>query len=111
MADQNLIPSVSKALQDRAVSLKVILPSGITSTQDYVEIRKGLRPGFELGLLNEVRVGLAMNEKVAGFSLPALGGRIDFLYGFKGSSPSFHKWCHDLFEFYWNQSDLSGSHR
>ncbi len=48
-----------------------------------------------------------MNEKIAGFSLSDLGGRIDFRYGFKGSSPSFHRWCHDLFEFYWNQSDIS----
>lgn len=36
---------------------------------------------------------------------PDLQGRIDHSNGFVGGSPSFHKWCRNLFSFYWDKSE------
>jgi hypothetical protein len=41
-----------------------------------------------------IKVGIAMNEKIAGITFADLKGKIDF---FTSSSVDFHRWCHDLF--------------
>lgn len=40
-----------------------------------------------------------MNEKIAGITFADLKGKIDF---FTSSGVDFHRWCHDLFTFYWS---------
>jgi predicted transcriptional regulator len=45
-----------------------------------------------------------MNEKIAGVSFSDLKGKMDFDSGFRSSSIDFHKWCNDVFNFYWNRS-------
>jgi predicted transcriptional regulator len=44
-----------------------------------------------------------MNEKIAGIAFPDLKGKMDFNSGFTSGSIVFHKWCRDLFSFYWNR--------
>jgi len=56
---------------------------------------------LEIGLVSEVKVVLAMNEKSAGFGLPALDGRPDYSRGFVSDSPNFRRWCGDLYSHYW----------
>jgi predicted transcriptional regulator len=58
----------------------------------------------EVGVLQEVKVAMAMNESLAGFCFPGLDGKIDFGAGFTGNDPLFRAWCADLFEFYWVSS-------
>jgi predicted transcriptional regulator len=50
-----------------------------------------------------VTIGIAMNEKIAGIAFPDLKGKMDFNSGFTSGSIDFHKWCRDLFSFYWNR--------
>jgi len=84
------------------ISHRGILKSNIT-LEDYQLIYSGPIP-IELGLLNDVRLLIAMNEKTAAVTFPDLKGRIDFSRGFRGNKPSFHKWCHDIYTFYWDKS-------
>ena len=51
---------------------------------------------FEVGLLDDVKLVVAMNEKTAAFGLPTLDGRPDYSRGFVGDTPGFHGWCRDL---------------
>jgi len=46
-----------------------------------------------------------MDEKIAAVFFPDLNGRLDLSRGFIGKSPSFQKWCHDLYTFYWDKSE------
>ena len=57
----------------------------------------------EVGVLQEVKIAMAMNESLAGFCFPGLDGKIDFGAGFTGKDPLFRAWCYDLFEFYWSR--------
>ncbi len=59
---------------------------------------------FEIGLLDDVKILLAMNERLAAFALPTLDGRPDYSRGFIGENPEFQGWCRDLFSYYWEKS-------
>ena len=105
MADQALLTrfSITQAIADRDVKLKLILLEGTMDPKGLRDIRNKLGDRIELGIV-DVQIGMAMNEKVAGVCFPDLQGRIDFSYGFRGSSSTFHKWCEDLFTSYWKKS-------
>ena len=105
MADQALLTrfSITQAIADSDAKLKLILPESSIDPNGLLEMRDKLGDRIELGVVN-VQIGMAMNEKVAGVCFPDLQGRIDFSYGFRGSSSTFHKWCGDLFNFYWKKS-------
>lgn len=60
-------------------------------------------PGVQKRVLQKVELVIVVTEKVAAFCLPNLSGRIDYT-GFGGSDPKFHKWCKDLFLYYWNKA-------
>jgi predicted transcriptional regulator len=64
-----------------------------------------LRDKLELKLVPDenVKIGVAMNERIAGIAFPDLKGKMDFNSGFTSGSIHFHKWCRDLFSFYWNR--------
>ncbi len=61
-------------------------------------------PRFQVGLVDDVRVVIAMNEKIAAVGLPTLEGRIDYTRGLVGDTPIFQRWCHDLFSYHWERS-------
>jgi len=50
-----------------------------------------------------IKIGIAMDEKIAGIACPDLKGKMDFNSGFTSGSIDFHKWCSDLFSCYWNR--------
>jgi predicted transcriptional regulator len=54
--------------------------------------------------MKDVRVAMALNEKLAGVCLPDLNGRADFSAGFSGNDERFMKWCRDLFEHCWTKA-------
>jgi hypothetical protein len=37
-------------------------------------------------------------------TFPDMTGKLDFNSGFWSNDPLFHKWCFDLFNFYWNKA-------
>ena len=94
------MPIISKKLE-KGVEFRLILPKNARYT-----------PGFELRqyeqvrFLDEIKISIGMTEKSAGFCLPARDGKIDFSTSFSISSQGreFHKWCEDLFLYYWEKA-------
>jgi predicted transcriptional regulator len=84
-------------------SLRLILPKG-TDTEVFREARNRMGSRFQIGLVEQVKIVLALNEKIAAFGLPTKDGRIDYSRGFYGDNSSFQTWCRDLFSHYWEKA-------
>lgn len=65
-------------------------------------------PHVQKRILPRVDVVIVMTEKVAAFCLPNRSGRIDYT-GFGGTDPKFHKWCKDLYLYYWEKAKPIGT--
>jgi predicted transcriptional regulator len=51
--------------------------------------------------LDEINIRIYMSEKeVSLLSFPKIDGEVDLL-GFTSSDPKFHRWCKDIFDYYW----------
>lgn len=85
------------------VKLRVILPESLLPPPGYKPILPPSPGGFQRRVLPKVEVIIVMTEKVATFCLPNQSGKIDYT-GFGGSDPKFHKWCKDLFLYYWEKA-------
>ncbi len=94
----------AKALHSEGVSIRVVVPRPVARDDAYAELLRGFKGDMELGLVDDVRVGMALNEKVAGVIFPDRDGKVDFDEGLRGHSPAFLRWCSDLFTFYWNEA-------
>jgi predicted transcriptional regulator len=105
IADQPIIPTTSVGIgfPSRALPVKLIIQPGY-DLKTFSQARSSLPTKFEIGMVNEVRIAMAMNEKDAGVCFPGLDGKIDFGVGFIGSDPSFRGWCRDLFDHYWKSA-------
>ncbi|MBI3022600.1 MAG: DUF1724 domain-containing protein [Thaumarchaeota archaeon] len=86
----------------RNISLRSIYHNNIASRLFGVPIPPGAK--VETRFADNLRVGLALNEKVVDICFSDLNGRIDFSRGFASTSPAFHQWCYDLFTYYWERS-------
>ncbi len=108
MADQALItgPAVAQAVGNRDLSIRIMIPKNILMPKQFQETKTLLGNKFELKLLPDenVKVAIALNEKIAGITFPDLKGKMDFDSGFTSSSIDFHRWCIDLFTSYWDRS-------
>jgi len=104
LSDQILMsaaPIVAEKVKS-AVEYRVILPEGIVQYPDYKPLIPSA-PNFQKKVLPKVEVVIVMTEKVAAFCLPNQSGKIDYT-GFGGSDPKFHKWCKDLYLYYWEKA-------
>ena len=103
MADQAVItgPSINQAIGNRDVCISIIIPKSSLTSEEYQHIKRLLRDKLELKLVPDenVKIGIAMNEKIAGIAFPDLKGKMDFNSGFTSGS----NWCVDLFSFYSNR--------
>jgi predicted transcriptional regulator len=90
-----------------AVRWRIIVPAG--SSIDWTRVRSdvGTQKGrIEYHLItdpHDIKAGMALNEKTAGFTFPDTMGKLDFNSGFRSNNPIFRKWCQDLFVFHWNK--------
>ena len=96
-----------KLVESPDVTWRVIIPEN--SDVNWSSVRSSFgkhrgRVSFGLVKENEIKVGIAMNEKTAGVTFPGLSGNIDFNSGFGSGNPIFHKWCEDIFVYYWNRA-------
>lgn len=60
-----------------------------------------LKGNMDYRYLDEITIRIYMSEKeVSLLSFPKIDGEVDLL-GFTSSDPKFHRWCKDIFEYYW----------
>ncbi len=85
------------------IVLRVILPKQV-NVKVFTSARASMGARFQIGLVDEVRLVIAMNERSAGVGFPTSDGRIDYGRGLAGENPRFWGWCRDLFSYYWDQS-------
>ena len=107
LGDQEYVTKSGKLESSSSVTWRVIIPAG--SSIDWAEIRRtvGTHKGrIEYHLIqdpNDIKAGMALNEKIAGVTFPDITGKLDFNSGFRSTNPVFRKWCQDLFVFHWNK--------
>jgi hypothetical protein len=108
LGDQEYVTKSGKLDSSSALTWRIIIPAA-DSNIDWAEIRRaiGTRKGrIEYHLIedpNDIKTGMALNDKIAGVTFPDITGNLDFNSGFRSSNPSFHKWCQDLFVVHWNK--------
>jgi predicted transcriptional regulator len=104
---QEYVTRSGKLENSSSVTWRVIIP--VDSNMDWTELRRtvGTHKGrIEYHLIedpNDIKAGIALNEKIAGLSFPDITGKLDFNSGFRSNNPLFRKWCQDLFVFHWNK--------
>jgi predicted transcriptional regulator len=54
---------------------------------------------------SDIGAGIVLNERTTGLTLPDLKGKWDFNCGFGGNEKLFYKWCFDLFDYYWSNTN------
>lgn len=54
-------------------------------------------------ILQSIDVRIVVTENEAMCSLPLMDGKIDYT-SFIGKDPKFHKWCKDIFLYYWEKA-------
>jgi predicted transcriptional regulator len=105
--NQEYVTKSGKLESDSKITWRVILPA--SSNINWTEVRRtaGIHKGrIEYHLIedpNDIKSGIAMNEKIAGVTFPGAMGKLDFNGGFRSSNPLFRKWCQDLFVIHWNK--------
>jgi predicted transcriptional regulator len=104
---QEYVTRSGKLESSSTLTWRVIIPAD--SNIDWTELRRtvGANKGrIEYHIIEDpncIKVGIALNEKIAGLSFPDITGKLDFNSGFRSSNPVFRKWCEDLFVFHWNK--------
>jgi len=97
------LPWVHQERLSESLVRRGILPVDISS-EGYRQTRALLGNSAEVRFAQSVRVGIVVNEKMAGVCFPDVEGRVDFSRGFIGYNPAFQNWCHDLFDHLWSSS-------
>jgi len=102
MVLQDSIDATERGVEMRLLEEEAIpLPPGIEATDGLEDAwRKGT---FKDRILGDLPAFIAMSEKeVAALAFPTTEGRFDYL-GFTAKDEKAHKWCKDVFEYYWEK--------
>jgi len=102
MADQNVRQSYPHE-HPELVSRRLLLPKG-TDLQTFQRMWNDAGSELQIGFVDNVKVTIVMNEKMAAVCFPRLDGRMDFTQGFAGKTPKFNAWCRDLYNAYWDRA-------
>jgi predicted transcriptional regulator len=111
LGGEEYVTGSGKLESSSTVTWRIIIPAGSSSTIEWTRVRAdvGTHKGrIEYHLIedpNDIKAGIALNEKIAGVSFADITGKLDFNTGFRSSNPVFRKWCQDLFEFHWNRAE------
>jgi len=97
---ENLLGSLHRS----PVSVRVLLQGSVLPPPNRRTTPIPQDVPLEVRVLPEVRIGLALNETVAGVCFAGLSGPIDYANGFQGTSDSFRTWCEDLFGYFWKRA-------
>ena len=107
LGDQEYVTKSGKLESNSTITWRVVVPAD--SSINWAEIRRtvGTHKGrIEYHLIedpNEIKAGIALNEKIAGVTFLDPMGKLDFNGGFRSDNPLFRKWCEDLFLIHWNK--------
>jgi predicted transcriptional regulator len=105
LSDQILmstVPLLEEAVK-RGASFRLILPRDLVPPDDFKPIPE--IPGrIERRTLERVDVSITMSEKLARVALPTVDGSMDYV-GFGTKDERGHRWCRDLFLYYWERAD------
>jgi predicted transcriptional regulator len=106
MADQILLQDslTERVSAADGLSIRILIPAAAVKNADYASLPGDVRGRVEVGLADQVKVGMALNEKLAGVAFADRTGRVDFSSGLRGHDPSFHGWCRDLFQSQWSRT-------
>jgi predicted transcriptional regulator len=111
LGNQEYVTKSGKLETNDIMTWRIILPTD--SNINWSEVRRtaGIHKGrieyHLIGDSDDIKIGIAMNEKLAGVVFPDTMGKIDFNGGFRSNNPLFHKWCRDLFVYHWNKKGRS----
>ena len=101
------LPVIDDALQ-RGVDYRLLSPVDIVVPTNFkmgskmTEAR--MSEQFKVGSIPGPDVFLAMSEKeVSALGFLNFRGKMDY-YSFYSKDPRFHRWCFDLFNYYWSRS-------
>jgi predicted transcriptional regulator len=101
-------PIVSKAKNGVKINSiftsTTVIPQGRKEMVNKAEIRKLIQDGMIERKMNDVKVGVILNEKEACVIFPKDDGEADMSSIFYGTDPEFHQWCFDYFKDCWNNS-------
>jgi predicted transcriptional regulator len=108
LGGQEYVSRSGKLESSDSVRWRIIIPAD--SSIDWTSVRAavGTHKGrIEYRLIqdpNDIKAGIAMNEKIAGLTFPNTTGKLDFNSGFRSDNPVFRQWCQDLFEYHWSKA-------
>jgi predicted transcriptional regulator len=85
------------------VPVRILLPASTTlaAVEKAREI-VGARPEFRFA--EDLRAGIALNERIAAIVFSDMEGRVDLRSGFIGYGQSFQRWCLELFNTLWESA-------
>ncbi len=92
---------IVRELSMSSAGVKVLIPPALVGPAPTPSRRRTGRDRFEVRVLPQIPLGVAMNEQIAGVSFPNRAGRIDLTTGLRGRSSDFRAWCRDVFQYYW----------
>jgi predicted transcriptional regulator len=107
LGGEQYVTGSRKLESSSTVTWRIIVPAG--SRTDWTRLRAsvGTHKGrIEYHLIedpNDIKAGIALNEKIAGLTFPDTTGKLDFNSGFGSRNLVFRTWCQDLFLFHWNK--------
>jgi hypothetical protein len=108
--DMMAIPKLEEAT-GRGIEFRLMQSRGFEFPPDWpgagiILSEARLEGVFKLKISDSANVFIAMSEKeVAALAFPKLNGRFDYL-GFASRDGSAHRWCHELYQYYWDRAQL-----
>lgn len=101
-----LIKKVESGIKLRSIlSEFAILPKERKQMIDKLGIKKLLEKGLmERKIQDTVSVVLILNEKEGCIIFPNKNGEVDLAEGFYSNDPLFQEWCHDYFNYCWDNA-------
>ncbi len=89
------------------IEYMLILPKSISFPKAVEARSRSYLPAaeVEVAFLDYPKATIVLSEKKAIVAFPLLNGEVDIRSWIAGENPSFHKWCCDLFNFYWDRAE------
>jgi predicted transcriptional regulator len=105
LTDQAILKwtDLTRELRERALQVRVIFPASERRSVEQLPDRLRVARSVEFRYLPTVPLALALNERMAGVAFRLPHGDIDYSHAVGGDQEPFHRWCLDLFRYYWER--------